>query len=182
MMRIARMLVVPLILALPVSASSKPKTYRAGAFEIQQSITVPVTPEVAFDLFTGDVKGWWDHTASGKPDRLFIEATPGGGFMELFDKDGNGVRHATVTAADRGRLLRFEGALGLAGNALTMVHTVEFFGGEEGSEPSTVVTVTVRGYGQLEESWPTAVENVWHHFLVERFKRYVENGGEPLDG
>jgi hypothetical protein len=28
----------------------------------------------------------------------------------------------------------------------------------------------------MEESWPSAVDNVWHHFLFEQFKPYIESG------
>ena len=35
----------------------------------------------------------------------YIEPRPGGGFIEIFDDEGNGVLHATVIYADRGKLL-----------------------------------------------------------------------------
>ena len=34
---------------------------------------VPGTPESAWDEFTGDVSGWWDHTHSEKPAELVID-------------------------------------------------------------------------------------------------------------
>jgi hypothetical protein len=92
---------------------------------------------------------------------------------EIFDEDGNGVLHATVTAADRGKLLRFVGPLGLAGNAIDMVHTYEFAAIDDGR---TSLTVTVRAHGELQEAWAEAVDGVWNHFLVERLKPCVESG------
>ncbi len=53
-----------------------------------------------------------------------------------------------------------------------MVHTIAF----EAVGDSTRLALTVRGAGQLEEGWKGAVARVWWHFLVERFKPFVESG------
>jgi uncharacterized protein YndB with AHSA1/START domain len=143
-----------------------------GAFEVTHNLLLPGTPEQVFDAVTGDISGWWDHTFSGDPLRLHIEPKPGGGFWEIFDEEGNGVLHATVTAAERGKLLRFEGSLGLAGNAIRMVHTYEF----TKVDLRTNLRVTVRAAGQMEEDWAEAVDGVWSHFLFERLKPYIESG------
>ena len=140
-------------------------------------MVLPGTPESVFDAFTGDVSPWWDHTFSGNPKRLYIEPRPGGGFYEIFDDAGNGARHAEVIMAHRGKLLRFQGPLGLSGSAIQMVHTLEF--GAAGAD-STRLKLRVHATGEVEESWPRVVAQVWHHFLIERFKRYVEGGRRPL--
>ncbi|HUP00152.1 MAG TPA: hypothetical protein VM737_01310 [Gemmatimonadota bacterium] len=106
-----------------------------------------------------------------------IDSRPGGGFTEIFDESGDGVEHARVITAHRGALLRFEGPLGFSGRALTIVHTLAF----EAAGDSTRLTLTVRGAGELEDGWSEAVDRVWHHFLIERFKPYVESG-RHLDG
>ena len=59
------------------NADSSSISYGAFAFEIRT--TVPGNPEAIFDAITGDVTGWWDHTFSEKPTRLYLEAKPGGG-------------------------------------------------------------------------------------------------------
>ena len=139
-----------------------------GGFEFSLERTVPGTPEETFDALTGDISGWWDHSFSGDPLRLYIEPRPGGGFYEVFDESGDGVRHAVVTAARRGSLLRFEGPLGMAGHALFMVATYELTPvGDAGA--STHLKVSVRAAGELQEGWAEAVEGVWHHFIDERF-------------
>jgi hypothetical protein len=145
----------------------------AGGFSFNLDTTVPGTPEEIFDALTGNIGGWWDHTVSESPLRLYIEPKPGGGFFERFDESGDGVRHAVVTAASRGELLRFEGPLGLAGNALLMVHTYEL---KPVGTGSTHLTVTVRATGEVQEGWAEAVEGVWHHFIDERFVPYIESG------
>lgn len=170
-------------LALTVAAGptlAEHKPLAAGAFEITNSVVLPGTAEEIFDAVTGDISGWWDHSVSGDPLKFYIEPKPGGGFWEIFDEDGNGVLHATVTAADRGKLLRFVGPLGLAGNAIDMVHTYEFThvtrDGESIPAGHTVLRVTVRAHGEMQEGWAEAVDGVWQHFLTERLKPYVESG------
>lgn len=155
------------------TASAEVKNVPVSGFTFMNSIVLPGTPNDIFDGFTGDIKAWWDHSWSENPTALYIEPKAGGGFYEIFDDSGHGALHATVITADRGKLLRMEGPLGLAGRALTMVQTLEFT--PRGAD-STSVTLTVNATGQIEEGLPQTVEQVWHHFLVERFKPYVESG------
>ena len=144
-----------------------------GAFSFSFTATLPDRAEAVFDALTGDISGWWDHTQSEAPERLYIEARPGGGFWEIFDATGAGVRHAVVTYARRGQRLRFEGPLGLAGHAILMVTTYDL---EALSADATRLTVTVHGSGEVHEGWPEVVEKTWHHFIFERFVPYVESG------
>lgn len=140
-----------------------------GAFAFQDSVLVPVSPEEAFDRFL-EVDEWWDHRFSEDPLEFIIDPTPGGGFYEIFDESGDGIRHATVIAVRRGALLRLRGPLGMTGFALDGVYSLSFR--EAGS--GTLVHLDARGAGELEEGWAAAIQRVWHHFLVERFKPYVE--------
>ena len=167
-------------LALPtadsVPADPPAESVQTGGFTFTIDRTVPGSPRETYDALTGDISGWWDHTFATEPYRLYIEPRPGGGFYEIFDESGDGVRHAVVTAAERGVLLRFEGPLGLAGNALLMVATYEREEvGNEGT--STHLTVIVHAAGEVQEGWAELVEDVWHHFIDERFVPYMEAGG-----
>ncbi len=158
------------------TADRPAEAIETGGFTFTFERTVPGTPRVTYDALTGDISGWWDHTFSGNPYRLYIEPRPGGGFYELFNESGDGVRHAVVTAAERGALLRFEGPLGLAGHALHMVATYEL--AEVGLEgTSTNLKVTVHAAGEMQDGWAKTVEDVWHHFIDERFVPYMEAGG-----
>lgn len=157
------------------NADSSSISYGAFAFEIRT--TVPGNPEAIFDAITGDVTGWWDHTFSEKPARFYLEAKPGGGFWEFFDDEGNGALHATVIYAHRPQLLRFEGPLGLSGYAVQMVVSYQF---SPVSPDSTELMVSVRAAGEQGNTWAPIVKNVWHHFIIDRFKPYVEGGFQPL--
>ncbi len=123
-----------------------------------------------YNNLTGDISPWWDHTFSGNPHQLYLEPKPGGGFYEIFDESGDGVQHAVVTAAQRGKLLRMEGPLGLAGHALTLVTTYHI----TEMNDSTILKVEVHGAGEFKEDWPEVIENVWKHFIIEQFKPYWE--------
>jgi hypothetical protein len=142
-------------------------------FSFNKEVTLPGTPEIIFDAVTGDISGWWDHTVSENPKKFYIEPKPGGGFWEIFDEKGNGVLHATVIGAERGKFLRFDGPLGLAGTAIQIVTTYTF---ETVSSDSTLLKVSVHAAGEVDEGIPAIVESVWEHFIFEQFKPYIESG------
>ncbi len=150
---------------------SKQLDYRT--FSFQKRVTLPGHPEAIYDAITGDVSPWWDHTFAEKPLKLYIEAKPGGGFYEIFDEEGNGVKHASVIYADRGKLLRMDGPLGLSGKAVQIVSSYTFR--PVGSD-STFLQLDVHGAGELTEDLPGIVEKVWEHFIFERFEPYVLKG------
>ena len=140
-------------------------------FEFEQNF--PGQPDVIFDAATGDISGWWDHTFAENPIRLVIEPKPGGNFYEIFNEQGDGVVHATVTGAQRGKFLRMEGPLGLAGRATHMVSTYHF---SELTSDSTKLKLEVHMAGEIDQKLAEVVQNVWRHFIVEQFTPYIEQG------
>jgi hypothetical protein len=150
-----------------------PEKPQSGTFAFEQELRLPGSPEVIYDAISGDISGWWDHSFSKPPYKLYLEAKPGGGFYEIFNERGDGALHATVICAERGKLLRFDGPLGLSGKAIQMVCSYEF---KPAGADSTLLSLSVHGSGEVGEGVPKAVENAWHHFLFERFKPYVESG------
>jgi hypothetical protein len=163
--------VLGLVVAVPALAETH--DLHVGGFVVEHELVLPGTPEAIYDALTGDVSGWWDHSFSGAPKRLYIEAKPGGGFYEIFDKSGDGAKHAEVITAQRGKLLRFVGPLGLSGKALQMVHTYTL---EPAPGDSTRLKLSVHASGEIEDGWAGLVDRVWYHFLFERFKPWVESG------
>jgi uncharacterized protein YndB with AHSA1/START domain len=142
-------------------------------FYFDKEVTLPGTPEEIFDVVTGDISGWWDHHMSEHPKKLFIDAFPGGGFWEIFDDQGNGVQHARVIYADRGKLLRFDGPLGLSGKAIQIVTTYAF---KPVGNDSTLFKVSVHAAGEVDEGVPEIVESVWNHFIFEQLEPYIKSG------
>lgn len=143
----------------------------AQTFNFEMNFTYPGDPDFVYDHLTGDISEWWDHSFSPKPYKLYIEARPGGGFYEIFDESGDGALHARVTFAKRGEMLRMEGPLGLAGQALTLVCTYTL---KPSDSEGTQLTLNVNGAGEFSAETPEIVRQVWEHFLWERFKPYIE--------
>jgi len=170
-MRLAPALAVVAALAATGSAHAEVVAQTDRGFVIEHELVVPATPEAAYDAMTGDISAWWDHSFSERPARLYIEAKPGGGFYEIFDESGDGVLHARVIYAQRGKLLRFHGPLGLSGEALDLVVTYEYKAVDDGC----LVKVTAKGAGDIDDKWPGIIDSVWHHFLFERLKPYLES-------
>ncbi len=166
-------LVMAALAAVTTAVRAEIVTLPTSAFSFEVEVTVPGTQEEIFDAATGDISGWWDHTFSGKPKAFYLERKAGGAFMEIFDDQGNGVRHASVIYCDRPRMIRFEGPLGLSGNAIQMVYTYEF---TAVGPDFTKLTLKAQGAGHVEAGWPSVIEGAWKHFLIERFKPYVEAG------
>jgi len=164
-----RMLLAALTLTAALPAVAATRALAVGGFAFEIDVVVAGAPEQVFDAFTGKTIEWWDHSFSAKPLRMYFEPRPGGGFYEIFDEQGHGVRHAEVTWAERGKRLRFIGPLGLAGNAIDLVHTLDF----EPVEQGTRLRLSVQATGAVQDGWPETVERVWRHFLEERFRSYL---------
>lgn len=122
----AILLILIAILLKPNISTAENQELKVGAFSVKHQLTLPGIPEIIYDAITGDISGWWDHSFSENPPKLYIEPKPGGGFFEIFDEAGNGVKHATVIFANRGKMLRLDGPLGFSGNAIRIVSTYEF--------------------------------------------------------
>ena len=143
-----------------------------SGWTVTHSLMLPGSPERVYDAATGDIAPWWDHTFREKPLRLVLEPWAGGGFWEIWNAEGEGVRHAVVTWAERGKRLRFEGPLGLAGNSVTLVTTWDFTARGD----STELACTSHLSGAVPAGVEKAVDQVWQHFLTGRLKPYVESG------
>lgn len=142
-----------------------------GHFNIERELVLPGQPEKIYDLVTGDISPWWDMRFSKKPYRMLLEAVPGGGFWEIFDESGDGVRHATVIYAQRGKMLRFEGPLGLSGRAVQYVTTYYF---EPIGEEKTLFRLSVHVSGAYEAAVPEMTEQMWEKLLFKNLLNYVE--------
>jgi hypothetical protein len=151
-----------LLLLVPALARAEVKPIETGGFDLARDIVVRGTPTQVYDMITGDILPWWDHHFAEHPKKLYIEPWPGGAFYEIFDDAGNGVKHATVLWAERGKRLRFEGPLGLTGNAVTFVCTYDLEG--QGAD-STTIHFTASCAGKNEKDWAAGVDGVWGHFL-----------------
>lgn len=166
----ARTLIAPLLLSLVMGCGTGSTNDSPRSFGFEMNFFFPGDPSFIYDHLTGDISEWWDHSFSENPEQLFIEARPGGGFYEIFDQQGNGAKHATVIFADRGKMLRMEGPLGLSGQAITLVCTYTL---SASGKDSTQLSLQVNGSGSYSETTPDVVQQVWDHFLREQFKPHI---------
>jgi len=160
-----------LLLSLLVGCGKSSTEASSRSFGFEMNFSFPGEPGFVYDHLTGDISDWWDHSFSENPEKLFIEARPGGGFYEIFDTQGNGAKHATVIFADRGKTLRMEGPLGLSGQAITLVCTYAL---SASGKDSTQLSLQVNGSGKFGDNSPDLIQQVWDHFLREQFKPYIE--------
>ncbi|MBI9071688.1 MAG: hypothetical protein JEY94_08810 [Melioribacteraceae bacterium] len=148
-------------------------TKECSVFSFKDSLTLPGSTMEIFDAVTGDISEWWDHSFYENPYKLYIEPKAGGGFYEVFNKEGDGALHATVIYSDRGKQIRFDGPLGLSGKALQLVCTYNFYAMEN---DSTKLVLSVNGSGEIDKGIPAIIKNVWFHFLHEQFEPYILAG------
>jgi uncharacterized protein YndB with AHSA1/START domain len=175
---IAGAVMMAAMILMAAGASAEVKSAAKGGFRIEQELILPASPNEVFDAATGDISAWWDHSFSGHPKKLYIEARPGGGFYEIFDDAGNGALHATVIYADRGKRLRFTGPLGFSGRAIDVVTSYDLTAEGTGTKFHLTVTAT----GDVDEQLAAVVDGVWHHFLDERLKGYITSGEYKTHG
>ncbi len=157
-----------------VAPSARAELAPAGVsgWTVKHVVMLPGSPERAYDAATGDLSPWWDHKFRENPLRFYIEPWAGGGMYEIWNEEGDGVKHATVIMADRGKTLRFEGPLGLAGNGIVFVTTWNF----AAKGDSTELTCNASVAGAIPAGGEKAVDGVWQHFLSGRLKPYMESG------
>lgn len=110
----ARAISIGLLLALiPWPATAKVVSSSAQGFEVSSTVTVPVSPLIAY-FALARIGQWWskDHTYSGDSTNLSLELKAGGCLCELTPADFGSVEHMRVVNVRPGSLARLRGALG----------------------------------------------------------------------
>ncbi|MBK7632112.1 MAG: hypothetical protein IPJ23_15690 [Ignavibacteriales bacterium] len=67
---IISLLAFTLIINLPAQQTDKSKP-RYDIFSFNKEVILPGTPVQIFDAATGDISGWWDHSFSDNPKKVF---------------------------------------------------------------------------------------------------------------
>jgi uncharacterized protein YndB with AHSA1/START domain len=100
------------LIFLPAAAQAEVVHSESHGFEVSRSVDLARSPAEALTAFT-QVANWWskDHTYSGDPANLSLDARPGGCFCERFP-GGGGIEHMRVTYFEPGQFLILTGALG----------------------------------------------------------------------
>ena len=121
-------------------------------------VTVPVTPEVAFDVFTRETDLWWRRgikyrVAGRHPGSLAFEPKLGGRLFEQYEGPTGTCVHeiGTITTWDPPTCLEFEWRGGNFGPGEVTYVAVTFVATESGG---TRVTVEHRGFAALRPDHP----------------------------
>ncbi len=123
----ARLVPAAVLALIATSASANVIDSKPSGFTIENVVTVPVTPDAAWNALVDHVDDWWPkgHSWFGKDGKFRIEPRAGGCFCETSGR--REVMHMSVSFTDPGRLLRMLGGLGpLQGMGLTGVMDWKF--------------------------------------------------------
>ena len=104
--------IVLAIMAIPVAAQAELRTVSDGGFTTSHSISTSADPQAVYAAMQ-KIGEWWhpDHSWSGDPNNLYLDARPGGCYCERLP-DGGGVEHLRIIYLAPGSEIRFNGALG----------------------------------------------------------------------
>ncbi len=106
---------------------------------VRKTITVPLDPSSAFDLFTGGIARWWpveSHSLSGAAASVRVEPRVGGHVVET-RADGTEARWARVTVWEPGRRFATDWHMGRDAEEATQLD-VTFTGTEAGTRVDLV--------------------------------------------
>jgi uncharacterized protein YndB with AHSA1/START domain len=162
-----------LCLACPPAPAEVVQSSADGAL-IQHRFQVAAIPSDAWSVLVHPER-WWpaDHTWSGDPSYLRLNAQAGGCFCENWGE--NSAEHGRVVMALPGQLLRIRGSLGpLQEMAVTGVLTIKLAAKDTGTE----ATVTYRLSGDAShklDAFIPAVDKV----LGQQFGSFARYASQP---
>jgi uncharacterized protein YndB with AHSA1/START domain len=171
----ATMFAAAALLSASASAGADVIESADAGMRIKTTMTIQAPKERVYAALL-DIGKWWsaEHTFSGDPKNLTLEAKPGGCFCEALPQ-GGGVRHMTVVFVAPNQRLILSGALGpLQTGGLSGAMTIVLSGKEAATE--LTLTYNVGGYfpGGLTKIAPD-VDGVLRT-QISRLKSVAETG------
>ncbi|MBR9826466.1 MAG: SRPBCC domain-containing protein [Alphaproteobacteria bacterium] len=150
------------------------QSYDVQGFRSNVFVDIEAPRDVVWDVATGDVSAWWDHSFALEPAELVIEPVFGGRFYErLEDGQEDGALHARIIYVDAPQSLRLHGPLGLSGRSIDLVSSWTLTEIQPGL---TRFTVDLSMHGEIDEELAHTVRSVWVHFIEARLKPFIEGG------
>jgi uncharacterized protein YndB with AHSA1/START domain len=135
---------------------------------IEQEVQIDAAPDRVFTGLTSDVGKWWDHSFANGEVRL--DPRVGGRFEEMWNET-DGALYATIVRIRRPELLLMTGPFGMSG---AVQGAIEFT--LEPRDGGTVVRLSHRAIGELDDDTEAAYTTGWGRLLANRLKPFVETG------
>lgn len=151
-----------------VSAGAEPvviDTFAVETFAFEVAFFLPVPHQRAYNTFVNEVDHWWSYRMHERA-RCILEPEVGGRWMQTWDNGG--ALFANVLLIDPPRLLRVGGPLAMTRPA----HNVVDFAFEPITD-GTTLTVSHRGYGELEDEAGQMYLAGWQELIGESFFAFV---------
>jgi uncharacterized protein YndB with AHSA1/START domain len=137
-------------------------------FHFEHKVNIQATPEAVWSGLANDIGKWWSHSFNN--GSVSLDPHPGGQFMEQFPDGKDGALYATVTYVEKGKKLSMSGPMGMSAAVFNVMHfTLEPAG------DGTVLTLTHRAVGQLDDDLKKGYSEGWVHLLENGLKQHVEN-------
>jgi uncharacterized protein YndB with AHSA1/START domain len=147
-------------------------TATLSELHIEQNITIEASPGRVFQALTEGISSWWTapffHTQGAR--RIVLEPRVGGRLYEDIG-DEQGTLLGIVTFIKRPEELRITGSMFMA----TPVQGVIIFQLEPKAE-STLLRLSHRMVGEIDEEAGKAIHGGWHELLQVRLRNFVEKG------
>ena len=155
--------------------SEQPK----NTMPIRKTVTVPITPERAFELFTARLGEWWplaSHSVGGDQATGVVFGEGTGGAITESLADGTTSVWGTVTSWDPPRGVTFTWHAGTPPTEATSIE-VTFTPGEPGQ---TVVELVHSGWDNRPDGAGARAgyETGWNP-VIERYARLAVSSGQP---
>lgn len=168
-------ILVAVLAATSIQAPAAVVDVATNGFTVRITAHIAAPPDKAYAVLVRPAQ-WWsaDHTFSGNPANLSLEAKAGGCWCEKLPNGGS-VAHLTVAYIDPGKVLRLRGALGpFQGYGVEGAMTWSLKAGGDGTDLS--LEYTLGGYNKDGfEAWSKAANEVLSE-QVARLKQSIESG------
>jgi uncharacterized protein YndB with AHSA1/START domain len=163
--------------ALAAPAPAEVKQAAPASFEVESTVTVPVSPEQAWEVLRAPQR-WWnpEHTYSGDAAKLYLDAQATGCFCERMGEGATrgSVEHGHIVYVQPPRMIRMTSALGpLQAEAVAGTMTWKVDPGEGGGAVITINYVVGGHMRQGGEALAPLVDRVLTEQLT-RLKAAIE--------
>ena len=144
-----------------------------GSMRIEQEARLDAPPDRVFQALTQNIGEWWGapYARSENSETMILEPKVGGRFYEKFSGE-DGWLWATVLGIKTNEYLVLSGSFGTR-LPLHAVLTLELEAYEEGK---TILKLSYRAYGALNENTKLAYAKGWRDLLGKRLRAFVERG------